>query len=96
VYKITGISLEPLIGAVAVGNAVVLKPSKLSPTCFSLLASKLSTYLDNKTIKVIQGGQQETQQLLKQKWDKIFFTSIINIYFQYLSCMFIDVHKIGD
>lgn len=69
-----GISLEPLIGAVAAGNVAVLKPSELSPTCSSLLASSLPTYLDNKAIKVIQGGPQETQQLLHQRWDKIFFT----------------------
>ncbi|KAG4988535.1 hypothetical protein JHK82_030873 [Glycine max] len=69
-----GISLEPLIGAVAAGNAAVLKPSELSPACSSLLASSLPTYLDDKAIKVIQGGPQETQQLLEQRWDKIFFT----------------------
>ncbi|XP_016206696.1 aldehyde dehydrogenase family 3 member I1, chloroplastic-like [Arachis ipaensis] len=28
-----GLSLEPLIGAVATGNTVVLKPSELSPAC---------------------------------------------------------------
>ncbi|TKY67408.1 Aldehyde dehydrogenase family 3 member F1 [Spatholobus suberectus] len=69
-----GLSLEPLIGAVAAGNAAVLKPSELSPACASLLASSLATYLDKKAIKVIQGGPQETQQLLQQRWDKIFFT----------------------
>jgi len=74
IYKIAGISLEPLIGAVAAGNAAVLKPSELSPACSSLLASSLPTYLDDKAIKVIQGGPQETQQLLEQRWDKIFFT----------------------
>ena len=84
-YKITGISLLPLIGAIATGKATFLKPSELSPTYSSLLASNLSTYLDNKAIKIIQGGPQETQQLLEQRWDKIFLTSIINVYFQYLS-----------
>jgi len=66
--------LEPLIGAIAAGNAAVLKPSELSPACSSLLASGIATYLDNKAIKVIQGGPQESDQLLQQKWDKIFFT----------------------
>ncbi|KEH30216.1 putative aldehyde dehydrogenase (NAD(+)) [Medicago truncatula] len=69
-----GVSLEPLIGAIAAGNAAVLKPSELSPACSSLLASGIATYLDNKAIKVIQGGPQESDQLLRQKWDKIFFT----------------------
>lgn len=72
--KNTGLSLEPLIGAVAGGNTAVLKPSELSPACSSLLASGIDTYLDNKAITVIQGGPQESEQLLQQKWDKIFFT----------------------
>ncbi|KAF1886307.1 hypothetical protein Lal_00045538 [Lupinus albus] len=69
-----GLSLEPLVGAVAAGNAVVLKPSELSPSCSSLLTSVLPTYLDNNGIKVIQGGPMVGQQLLHQRWDKIFFT----------------------
>ncbi|KAL2328807.1 hypothetical protein Fmac_022234 [Flemingia macrophylla] len=69
-----GLSLEPLIGAVAAGNVAVLKPSELSPACSSLLASGIATYLDNNAIKVVQGGPEETQQLLQQRWDKIFFT----------------------
>ncbi|MED6172786.1 hypothetical protein PIB30_053173 [Stylosanthes scabra] len=69
-----GLSLEPLIGAVAAGNSVVLKPSELSPACSSILAIGLSNYLDNKAIKVVQGGPNESQHLLQQKWDKIFFT----------------------
>ncbi|KAK7261538.1 hypothetical protein RIF29_27852 [Crotalaria pallida] len=69
-----GLSLEPLIGAVAAGNTVVLKPSELSPSCASLLSTVLPTYLDNDAIKVIQGGPTVGEQLLKQRWDKIFFT----------------------
>ncbi|KAK7859670.1 aldehyde dehydrogenase family 3 member f1 [Quercus suber] len=51
-----GLSLEPMIGALAAGNTVVLKPSELAPACASLLANAISTYLDNKAVKVIQGG----------------------------------------
>ncbi|RDY01497.1 Aldehyde dehydrogenase family 3 member F1 [Mucuna pruriens] len=69
-----GLSLEPLIGAVAAGNTVVLKPSEMSPTCSSLLATVLPTYLDKNAIKVIQGGPEVGELLLKQRWDKIFFT----------------------
>ncbi|KAK7325035.1 hypothetical protein VNO77_29067 [Canavalia gladiata] len=69
-----GLSLEPLIGAVAAGNTVVLKPSEMSPFCSSLLATFLPIYLDNKAIKVIQGGPEVGELLLHQRWDKIFFT----------------------
>lgn len=70
----SGLSLEPLIGAIAAGNVVVIKPSELAPACSAMLASVINKYLDNKAIKVFQGGVSVSQQLLQHKWDKIFFT----------------------
>lgn len=78
VYTSVGLSLEPLIGAIAAGNAVVIKPSELAPASASVLASALHSYLDNKAVKVIQGGPSVGGQLLQQKWDKIFFTGLSN------------------
>lgn len=69
-----GLSLEPLIGALAAGNAVVLKPSELAPTCSSLLAETIRDYLDNSAVKVIEGGSDQGERLLQYKFDKIFFT----------------------
>ncbi|XP_044480150.1 aldehyde dehydrogenase family 3 member F1-like [Mangifera indica] len=69
-----GVSLEPLIGAIAAGNTMVLKPSELSPACSLFLAKVVPMYLDNKAIKVIEGGPEVGEKLLQQKWDKIFFT----------------------
>ncbi|KAM7280049.1 hypothetical protein ACFE04_007183 [Oxalis oulophora] len=69
-----GISLEPLIGAIAAGNTALLKPSELAPTCSSLLAKTIPSYLDTQAIKVIQGGAATGENLLRLKWDKIFFT----------------------
>ncbi|KAH8520139.1 hypothetical protein H0E87_001560 [Populus deltoides] len=69
-----GLSLEPMIGAIAAGNTMVLKPSELAPASASLLANVLPTYLDNSAVKVIQGGPAVGERLLQQKWDKIFFT----------------------
>ncbi|GMH00050.1 hypothetical protein Nepgr_001889 [Nepenthes gracilis] len=69
-----GLSLEPLIGAIAAGNTVVLKTSELAPASSDLLADAIPTYLDSKAIKVIQGGPDVAQSLLHLKWDKIFFT----------------------
>ncbi|CAI9106440.1 OLC1v1005595C2 [Oldenlandia corymbosa var. corymbosa] len=69
-----GLSLEPVIGAIAAGNAVVLKPSELSPASSAVLADLIPKYLDNKAIKVIEGGSSVGEQLLELKWDKILFT----------------------
>lgn len=68
------LALEPLIGAVAAGNVVVLKPSDLAPASSSLLAQLVPSYLDPRAVKIVQGGGEAAQQLLVHKWDKIFFT----------------------
>ncbi|QHO12232.1 uncharacterized protein DS421_15g505130 [Arachis hypogaea] len=47
-----GLSLEPLIGAVAAGNTVVLKPSELSPACSSILVLGLPNFLDLPIIRL--------------------------------------------
>ncbi|MFS8011842.1 putative aldehyde dehydrogenase (NAD(+)) [Helianthus anomalus] len=69
-----GLSFEPIIGAIAAGNAVILKPSELSPTCSSVLANTIRDYLDNSAIKVVEGGSDVGENLLRHKFDKIFFT----------------------
>ncbi|XP_073301830.1 aldehyde dehydrogenase family 3 member F1-like [Primulina huaijiensis] len=69
-----GISLEALVGAIAAGNAAVLKPSELAPSSSSVLADLMQTYLDSNAIKIIQGGPSVGEKLLQLKWDKIFFT----------------------
>ncbi|GJN28682.1 hypothetical protein PR202_gb16839 [Eleusine coracana subsp. coracana] len=68
------LSIDPVIGAIAAGNAVVLKPSEIAPATSSLFAKLLPEYVDNSCIKVVEGGVEETTALLEQKWDKIFYT----------------------
>lgn len=68
------LSLEPLIGAIAAGNAVVLKPSEIAPASSALLAKLIDLYLDKSVIRVVEGAVSETTALLKQKWDKILYT----------------------
>ncbi|THG04607.1 hypothetical protein TEA_022664 [Camellia sinensis var. sinensis] len=68
------LSLDPVIGAIAAGNAVVLKPSEIAPATSSVLAKLLEEYVDNTAIRVVEGAVAETSALLEQKWDKIFYT----------------------
>ncbi|TYK16698.1 aldehyde dehydrogenase family 3 member F1 [Cucumis melo var. makuwa] len=68
------LSLDPLIGAISAGNTAVLKPSEYAPVFSSFLVATLPLYLDNKAIKVVEGGADVCEQLLQYKWDKIFFT----------------------
>lgn len=73
------LSLDPVIGAISAGNAVVLKPSEVSPATSSLLANLLESYLDNSAVRVVEGAVPETTALLDQKWDKILYTGNSNL-----------------
>ncbi|KAK3136250.1 hypothetical protein QOZ80_5BG0430400 [Eleusine coracana subsp. coracana] len=68
------LSVDPVIGAIAAGNAVVLKPSEIASATSTLLAELLPRFVDGSFIKVVEGGVPETTALLEQKWDKIFYT----------------------
>jgi len=68
------LSLGPLAGALAAGNCVVVKPSELSPASAELMAALLPRYLDPSCIKVVTGGVADTTELLKERFDYIFFT----------------------
>ncbi|XP_053518883.1 aldehyde dehydrogenase family 3 member B1-like [Artibeus jamaicensis] len=66
--------LVPLVGALAAGNCVVLKPSEISQGTEKVLAEVLPQYLDQSCFAVVLGGPEETGQLLEHKFDYIFFT----------------------
>eukprot|EP00250_Pteridium_aquilinum_P003665 c13975_g2_i1 orf=197-1630(-) len=68
------LALDPLIGAIGAGNAVVLKPSEMAPAVSSLLAKLIPMFMDAHVIKVVEGGIPESTDLLEQRWDKIFYT----------------------
>jgi aldehyde dehydrogenase (NAD+) len=66
--------LVPLVGALAAGNAVLIKPSEVAPNCSRLLARILPDYLDAEAVHVVQGGVPETTQVLDLPFDHIFYT----------------------
>lgn len=68
------LALSPLIGAVAAGNCVVLKPSELTPHVSSLLAGLIADTFDPDHVTVVEGSADTSTELLKQPFDKIFFT----------------------
>lgn len=68
------LSMIPVVGALAAGNCVVLKPSELSPHSAQLMADLIPKYLDKDCYKVVLGGVEETTELLKERFDYIFFT----------------------
>ncbi|XP_022894224.1 aldehyde dehydrogenase-like [Olea europaea var. sylvestris] len=68
------LSFEAVIGAIAAGNTVVLKPSEIAPATSSLLSKLIGEYMDSSAVKVVEGAVPETTALLEQKWDKIIYT----------------------
>ncbi|EEH07347.1 aldehyde dehydrogenase [Histoplasma capsulatum G186AR] len=68
------LNILPLIGAIAAGNTVVVKPSESSPNCAAVLQEIIEAAIDPDVVSVVQGGATETQALLAERWDKICFT----------------------
>jgi aldehyde dehydrogenase (NAD+) len=64
----------PLAFALAAGNAVAVKPSELAPATSATLATLLPAYLDERAVSVVEGGPKVAEDLLRQRWDHIFFT----------------------
>jgi len=73
------LSLGPLIGAIAAGNTVILKPSEYSVNTSRVLKNMLCSIYPQEYITVIEGGIKENQELLDQKLDYIFFTGSTNV-----------------
>ncbi|XP_013137411.1 PREDICTED: aldehyde dehydrogenase, dimeric NADP-preferring isoform X5 [Papilio polytes] len=71
--------LLPMAGAIAAGNVVVVKPSELSEACAQFIVEMIPKYLDNDAVIVVEGGPEETTELLKQKFDYIFYTGGTNV-----------------
>jgi beta-apo-4'-carotenal oxygenase len=68
------LSLGPFIGAIAAGCTGILKPSELSPATAMVLKKIIEEYLDPNAYAVVNGAIPETNALLEEKWDKIFYT----------------------
>ncbi|XP_012871832.1 PREDICTED: aldehyde dehydrogenase, dimeric NADP-preferring [Dipodomys ordii] len=68
------LTIQPMVGAIAAGNAVVLKPSEVSENMAILLATIVPQYLDKDLYPVITGGVPETTELLTQRFDHILYT----------------------
>ena len=74
-HQITGqLALCPLFGAIAAGNACVLKPSEQCPEVAQCLEAFVKAYLDPEAVRVLQGGAGMVQALLAERWDHIIFT----------------------
>lgn len=68
------LALMPVIGALAAGNGVVLKPSEFAPTTSALLVELVQENFSRETFYVVEGGETIAQRLTEMDWDFICFT----------------------
>ncbi|MEG3439780.1 aldehyde dehydrogenase [Pannus brasiliensis CCIBt3594] len=68
------LAIAPLVGALAAGNCVLLKPSEVSSHTSRAIAEIVGKTFDPAYIAVVEGGVEVSQAVLAEKFDHIFFT----------------------
>lgn len=66
--------LTPLVSAIAAGNTIVLKPSELAAKTAEALADLITETFPAEYIVLVNGGPDVAEELLRERFDKIFFT----------------------
>ncbi|KAI8872670.1 aldehyde dehydrogenase 3 family member [Ramicandelaber brevisporus] len=64
----------PLIGAIAGGNVVIIKPSEVAPHTMAVLTELVTKYLDPNVVRVVNGGVEQSTELLTHRFDHVFYT----------------------
>lgn len=67
-------TLGPLISAIAAGNTALVKPTEVAVESAKAITYIIEQALDPEVAQVVNGGVQETTEVLKLKYDKIMFT----------------------
>ena len=70
-YQLT---LTPVVAAIAAGNTCIIKPSELPENTMKVMAQLINENFDSAFLYVVEGGVEETTEILKLRFDKIFFT----------------------
>lgn len=68
------LSITPLVGAIAAGNCCVVKPSPDAGYTSMVIYDLITEYFPKKYIAVIEGGIDESNEILEEKLDYIFYT----------------------
>ncbi len=68
------LSLSPIVAALAAGNCCILKPSEIAENTMKAMVKIINENFPPEYLFAYEGGIDETTELLKLKFDKIFFT----------------------
>ncbi len=66
--------IQPLIGALAAGNTVIMKPSSLTPQTGKVMDKMAKEFFSPDVFQIFQGSTDVTDALLEEQFDHIFFT----------------------
>ncbi|TDM12090.1 aldehyde dehydrogenase [Macrococcus lamae] len=66
--------MEPLVGAIAAGNCAIVKPSELTPHTSQVISEIIAATFETNYVTTVLGEKEVTSDLLKEKFDFIFFT----------------------
>lgn len=65
---------SPLIGAMAAGNCVCLKSSRLAPRTSATIAKMVGEAFPPHYVTVVEGGHGVAEAVLRERFDYVFFT----------------------
>lgn len=68
------LAINPLVHAIAAGNAIMLKPSEMSEHTSAFINKMITALFDPSEVAVFEGDASVASYLLEQKFDHIFFT----------------------
>ena len=73
------LTFGPLVSAIAAGNAVMIKPSEMTPHASALMKKIIEEIFNENEIAVLEGGVSTSTELLKLPFNHIFFTGAPSI-----------------
>ncbi|WP_312076085.1 aldehyde dehydrogenase [Chryseobacterium sp.] len=68
------LSFSPTVAAIAAGNCCIIKPSEIAENTMKAMAKLINENFPKEYLYVFEGGISETTEILKERFDKIFFT----------------------
>jgi len=73
------LSVVPLVGAIAAGNCVILKPSEKTPATARFLSDLVREVFDECEVAALEGDAELARALLELPFDHVFFTGSTEI-----------------
>lgn len=68
------LALGPVVGAIAAGNCVIVKPSEYTPHASAMVRDIVAEVFDENEVAVVEGDASASKALLKFPFNHVFFT----------------------